>query len=220
MPFGKWTGFNNGLRSSIVASCPGTIPHGTCDQLFWISDVAPTFCEAAGKKYNKEVFDGKSQWQNFLGKNRKVHEYAYGAFSNCNIIDNRKRIFPIRVIRDKKYSLIWSPNHKEYTSNTNLTEVYNKVTGVTDASKKGSMAGSWLDTVDGDPMKDALIKKLIKRPEWALYDRENDPHEMKNLVDDPKLADTRKRLQDELMKWLEKWGDTDPIKTEKGLVKK
>ena len=223
MPFGKWTAFNNGLRSCIVASWPGVIPKGECDQLFWIADVAPTFCEAAGKTYKAEAFDGKSQWQNFLGKDQKVHDYTYGAFSNCNILDNRERIFPIRSVRDKRYSLIWSPNHTNYTSNTNQTEMFLALTGEKKDPNPNHTVASWLNTLKGEaakePMKDPLIKQLIKRPEWALYDLSKDPYELNNLIDDPALAGEKQRLKAALLAGLAKWDDSDPIKTEKSLVK-
>ena len=57
------------------------------------------------------------------------------------------------------------------------------------------------------------------RPEWALYDRESDPKELKNLVGNPEYAEVQDRLQGELEGWLAQWGDEDPVKTETGFVK-
>lgn len=43
---------------------------------------------------------------------------------------------------------------------------------------------------------------------WLLYDLENDPYELKNLIDDPAQAGLRKKLDDRLSKWMDQTGDS------------
>lgn len=222
-PFSKWTCFDAGLASGIVAAWPGVIPAGTVsERLLWLSDITPSLVEAAGGEIQPDDFDGKSQWKNFMGANEKVQDYAYGAFSNCNIIDNRDRVFPIRSIRDERYTLIWSPKAEvEVTSNTTLTKALQLVNGSEIKGDQLDPAASWVlqarETEDPFPRK--IVKRLHHRPEWALYDREGDPKELKNLAGDPEYAEAQERLQSALKSWLEKWGDSDPVKTETGFVK-
>jgi len=221
-PFAKWTCFNDGLTSGVVVALPGKIPAGTSNsQLTWIADIAPTLLEAAGDEAPAESFDGKSQWRNWTGGNEKVHAYAYGAFTNCNIIDNRQRIYPIRSIRDDRFTLIWSPRHDgEITSNVTLSEA---LAWIESEPKEGkaSTAATWVRKAKRTKTEkdDALIHRLHHRPEWALYDRQADPEELTNLIDDPLHAQDARRLKMELKAWLGKWDDTDPVATEREFVK-
>ena len=221
-PFSKWTCFDGGLASGIIAAWPGVIPAGIeSDPILWISDITPSLVEAAGGEVNPADFDGKSQWTNFTGANEKVHDYAYGTFSNCNIIDNRERVFPIRSIRDERYTLIWCPKAGiEVTSNTTLTMALAMLDG---KEVKGELdpAASWVAKMqrEGGPLREQLVKRLHHRPEWALYDRQSDPKELTNLVGNPEYSEVQKRLQSELEAWLTKWDDSDPITTETGFVK-
>jgi len=42
---------------------------------------------------------------------------------------------------------------------------------------------------------------------WLLYDNENDPYQLSNVVDDPAHAEVQERLDDELDAWLDGLGD-------------
>ncbi len=223
-PFGKWTCYDDGLSSGVVMALPGLIPAGeVCDEICWMADFTPTFIEAAGGSVDPADFDGRSQWQNFTNPNESqaIHEYAYGAFTNCNIIDNRDRIFPIRSIRDSRYSLIWCPlgGGEDITSNTTLTKALVMLDGT--PAKQPNTASSWVRKMQavGRPRQEKLVNRLHQRPEWALYDRQTDPHELKNLIDDADSAEVADRLKNALSAWLEKWGDADPVATEKSFVK-
>ncbi|MEM0970707.1 MAG: sulfatase, partial [Verrucomicrobiota bacterium] len=191
-PFAKWTCFDHGLHTGVIASCPGTIPAGTvAPHLMQLADFAPTFIEAAGGTVESEDFDGRSQWANFLGGDQSVHSFVYGAFTNCRIIDNRTRVFPIRSIRDERYSLVWSPRGDEgITSNTSLSQALRVVTEGA-IPKEPNAAASWAVQEGADH---PLVKQLHHRPEWALYDRDKDPLELTNVADDPELKPVRERL--------------------------
>ncbi|MGC6567109.1 MAG: sulfatase [Akkermansiaceae bacterium] len=233
-PFSKWTCFDDGLASGVVAALPGVIPAGkTSKQITWIADLAPTLVEAAGGKIAENNFDGKSQWANLTGQSKAIHQYAYGAFLNCNIIDNRDRVFPIRTIRDDRYTLIWSPRaEEEITSNTSLSQALEWIKAGQKTKGGPNTAGSWvLESQKSKKPSDAeIIKRLHHRPEWALFDRQNDPHELNNLlarrslgeggVSDPDSAPVLKRMKTDLQTWLAKWDDSDPVATERSFVKK
>jgi uncharacterized sulfatase len=47
----------------------------------------------------------------------------------------------------------------------------------------------------------------MHRPPEQLYDTAEDPYEMKNLIDDPKLARVKARLVAELDRWMKEQGD-------------
>ena len=50
--------------------------------------------------------------------------------------------------------------------------------------------------------------------EWELYDMQRDPHEMRNVYDDPAYAEVRARLHAELERLQQECGDTDPCERE------
>ncbi|MBT7741219.1 MAG: hypothetical protein HN727_05405, partial [Opitutae bacterium] len=135
--------------------------------------------------------------------------------------DNRERIYPIRCIRDDRYSFVWSPNHKEITSNISISKALALIQGQVarpDRPDKAFPATSWVEDTKGDPLDDPLVKKLHHRPEYALYDLRDDPHELTNLADHPKHKETASRLRHTLFAWLEKHGDADPITTERKIT--
>ena len=222
-PFSKWTCFESGLTSGMIAVLPKVIPAGTVNEnITWIADIAPTLLDASGGDTAAWTFDGISQWKNWTGENEPdVHRYAYGAFTNCNILDNKTRNFPIRSIRDDTYTLIWSPQYQNITSNVTLTQaldwIHNKK-----SKKYPDVAASWVQKSFDDPQAHtmALVHRLHHRPEWALYDRKNDPHELENLATSQSHKKIFERLQKALQTWLDRWDDSDPIATENAFIQK
>ena len=217
LPFAKWTCYDNGLHTGIVAHWAGvTKPGAVVEELITTADVAPTFLEAAGGEIQAGDFDGKSFLKTLHGEKQVLHDYVYGAFTNCNIIDNRERIYPIRVVRDKSFSLLYNPNHGSVTSNVTLTAALNMIQ---DPKKNGSTpAASWVQLSRKDASAKALVHKLHHRPEYELYNRASDPYELKNEIDNPEYSVVAKRLKASLELQLERLGDADPIKTEKKIV--
>ena len=55
--------------------------------------------------------------------------------------------------------------------------------------------------------------------EWEMYDLRNDPHEMRNVYDDPAYASTKEHLTALLRQTQEEYGDTDPDERERVLFK-
>ncbi|MFT5130589.1 MAG: N-sulfoglucosamine sulfohydrolase, partial [Rhodothermales bacterium] len=216
LPFAKWTCYDNGLHTGIVVHWSGVTKPGTViKELVATADIAPTFLEAAGGNAEDGDFDGKSFLKTLQGEQQVLHDYVYGAFTNCNIIDNRERIYPIRVIRDKSFSLLYNPNHESVTSNVTLTAALNMIKGSKDSSGTGA---SWVKLSRADPSAKALVQKLHHRPEFELYNRANDPYELKNEIDNPEYRVVAERLQKSLQRQLKRLGDANPIETEKKII--
>jgi hypothetical protein len=51
----------------------------------------------------------------------------------------------------------------------------------------------------------------VPRPAEELYDIAADPHETRNLADDPEHAETKQRLRHELQRWRDEYGDLGVI---------
>lgn len=218
LPFAKWTCYGNGLGSGLVAHWKGkTVPGDVCRELVSIADVAPTLVEAAGGTVKTDQFDGKSFISALRGKPLARHQYLIGAFTNCNILGNQKRIFPIRSIRTKSHTLIYNANFENKTSNITLDNALAVLENRGEADN--SVATSWVTYSEKNSSAKALVTKLHERPEYELFSLKDDPHELSNVIEDPANRKTVSRLKSALMNELSELGDSDPIKTEKGLVR-
>lgn len=214
LPFAKWTCYDNGLHSGLVARWAGvTAPGSVAGELIAIADITPTLVEAAGGSLEPDDCDGKSFLKMLKGEKQTLHPYVYGAFSNCNIIESQERIFPIRVIRNKSFSLIYNPNYESQTSNVTLDNAL----AMLDNSSKGGrdVASSWVERSRPDP----LVHKLHHRPEYELYLLEKDPYELKNEINNPEYHAVAAELKKQLHSRLAELDDSDPIETEKSLIK-
>jgi arylsulfatase A-like enzyme len=56
-----------------------------------------------------------------------------------------------------------------------------------------------------------LIHFYYSMDEWELYDLKKDPHELKNLINDPEYAQVLKQMKKELKRQQEACGDTDSL---------
>ena len=223
LPFGKWTCFDNGLHMGLIAHWPKRIQAGAlAPQLISLMDVAPTLVELAGGELKPGDMDGRSMVSVLDGEPGIINDYVFGAFTNCNIIDNRERIYPIRSIRDSRYTLLWCPNYEDLTSNVTLTNALGLIDGKSKSGSshgKGDIAMSWVKRMKKGERAEFLVKRLFHRPEYALYDRRSDPLEETNLAAHPKHRETLERLSKALHERLKELGDENPVATETELAK-
>ena len=222
LPFAKWTCYDNGLHTGLVAHWPGVVkPGSVAGELISTADVTPTLVDAAGGTLKPDDCDGKSFLKTLKGESQVLHEQVYGAFTNCRIIDNRERVYPIRVIRNKEFSLIYNPNFKDVTSNLTLSGVLAGY-GYPDAKRNDSenqiSANSFFDMKDTSPRAKALVHKINHRPEFELYHLKNDPYELKNEIENPEYKNMAEVLKKRLLERLAELGDPDPIATEQALL--
>ena len=220
LPFAKWTCYDNGLRTGFVMRWAGvTRPGSAVKDLVSTADVTPTLVEAAGGTLEPGACDGMSFLPLLRGKElEQPRKYVFGAFTNCRIIDNRERVYPIRSVRDRQFSLIYNPNHESITSNVSLSQALKMIQEENAGSKSLNLAASWVPRAKKDNRAKALVHKLHHRPEYELYDLSKDPFELENKADDPSHKKTLARLKKALHAKLTKLGDPDPIATEKSLV--
>lgn len=219
LPFAKWTCYDNGLHTGLVMHWPGlTEPTRIIKELVTTTDITPTLVAGLGGKLEQADCDGKSLLPLLKGKGQPIHRYVYGAFTNCRIIDNRERVYPIRSIRDKQYSLIYNPNHTAITSNVTLTQALRMIEAIDTAPRELNSAGSWIAKTDKDKRAKKLALKLHNRPKFELYDLNEDPHELTNLTSNKNYEKVFNRLRKALQVNLEKLSDADPIATEKAFA--
>ncbi len=191
-PFAKWTCYGNGLQSAMIVRWPGKVKAASVtDAMVEYVDIAPTFIDAAGSK--QPGLDGRSFVPVLTGKADEHKQFSYGIMTTRGII-NGSLAFGIRSIRDAHYRLIWNLNHE--TKFTNACTAAGHFNSAVEAANAGDKQAKW------------VVNRYHHRPEFELYDCETDPLEMENLADDPKHANTVKRLKKQLTAWMAEQGDT------------
>jgi uncharacterized sulfatase len=190
----KWTNYECGVHTGFVVRWPGHIkPGNRTDAMIQYADVLPTLVEAAGGTVKPGQFDGTSFLSVLLDKSNTHREYVYAMHNNLP----EGSPYPIRSVRDTRYRYIRNlqPDNlhiQKYIMGINHTHYWQ----------------SWL-LAAGNNKKEAyqLVNRYMKRPPEELYDSQQDPYELNNLVEDARYADVKKRLSEELDRWMKEQND-------------
>ena len=208
LPFGgKWTCWDHGLKTALIARLPGTIqPNTRTDAMVQYIDVVPTLIDLAGGNHDtvdtgighptldKRGFDGLSFADVLTGEKTKHRPYVYGIHTTNGIINGSKS-YPIRSVRDQQWLMVWNLN----AENEPFKNIFH--------SRDAKDFADWQDAAKQDPAIAKRVAFYQHRPVFELYDIDADPHQLKNLAEDPKHA---KRLHDmhaQLKAWMESQDD-------------
>ncbi|MBF0198714.1 MAG: sulfatase [Planctomycetes bacterium] len=218
LPLAKWTCYDNGLRSGLIAHWKGVTPPGSVvDELIATLDIGPTLVEIAGGTVETGAFDGFSIFPTLKGEKQVVRDYVYGAFTNVGIAGSDGFLFPIRVIRNREYSFIYNPNYTTPTTNAGVGVALKMLEDKSYSPKKPNIVSSWVELGRKDPAAQSIARKLTHRPEYELYHLSRDPYELKNEIDNPEYKKVSENMKAAMMKKLNELGDGDPIATEEGI---
>lgn len=179
--FDKRFMYEESLRTPFVMCYPKEIKPGTViDQMVQNIDYAPTFLDYAGVKKQKQL-PGLSFRRLFNEDNPKwrkdiyYHYYDYPAWHLTRKHDG---------VRDERYKLIHF--YGKGGLRAQQENKYQRVPGTVEYADFKSMADSGYITDAPDICYD------------ELYDLKTDPNELHNLINDPRYAKIRKRLQKRL----------------------
>lgn len=220
-PHGKCNlyGFGTGVSLSITG--PGVKGGRVVDDFVNLTDLAPTFLEAAGQPI-PEVMTGRSLWnvlksdksgqvdetrtQVFTGRERHV-EIARADYSPYpqRAITTKDHLFIINFRPDR-----W-PLGDPYGLDTPEEPTEAEIIETTRATHPDDDAGptkAWLVKARKTPEWKAHYEWVYgKRPKYELYDLKKDPHETKNVAEDPAYAEVKAALEKRLMDELSRTGD-------------
>ena len=214
-PFGKWTCYDQGLRTAFIVRWPDKIKEGTrSNALTQYVDMVPTLIEAAGEDpeavdvgitntKGSRGFDGKSFYPVLLGKTQEHRQYVYG-IQTTRGIHYGSACYPIRSIRSEKYKYIWNINDG--------SPFYNMTT-----ANDNSLYYHWLEVTEDDPDLHQWVNMYKTRPMEELYDMEMDIYERNNLANDQDYAVIKEQLRSELISWMQLQGDRGGITEMKAL---
>ena len=164
VPLVKATLYEAGVRGSLIARWGDRIPAGrTTDALVQINDLLPTWIEAAGGEPAPAI-EGRSFLHLLLEPGPGHRDVVYGIHTNTGQVADLDP-YPIRSIRDRRYKLIWNLAHE------------NRVTNQFTERDHVGFYFSWRARAETDAYARTLVERYERRPEFELYDLQEDPHE-------------------------------------------
>ena len=220
-PHGKCNLYDFGTRVCLAIAGPGVRGGRVVDDFVCLPDLAPTFLEA-GKVQVPEVMSAKSFWKVLKSKKNGQVDPSRDA-----VITGRERHvfssrpgylpYPQRAIRTKDFQFVinfkpdrW-PLGDPYLLDTPKEPGFallENQTFVTLADEDAGPTKAWIVTNRKDPKAKPFFEHAYgKRPREELYDMKKDPHQMKNLAQDPDYAKTVKKLRSRLMNYLSDHND-------------
>ncbi len=191
--------YDSGLHVPFIIRFPGNKLAGTVtDELVSFVDIPPTMLSLAGIE-PPDYMQGQSFWGEY--KTRNPREYIFAARDR---VDGEYDIR--RSVRDHNYRLVrnFRPEvgaYQDVEFRYNIAMML-EMLRLRDAGQLNEDQMYWFRT--------------SKQPE-EFYDLANDPHELNNVIDDPRFADDVVRLRVALGNWMTEIDDKG-LMTEKELV--
>jgi N-sulfoglucosamine sulfohydrolase len=209
MPFprAKASLYDYGTRMPLAISWPSGIrkPGRTVTSFVNLSDLAPTFLEAAGIT-PPAMMNAQSMLDIFDNKETKERSAAFAAMERHDGCRTGGKGYPCRVIRTRDYLYIRNFEPSRWPS------------GSPDASDCARAIP--YGEVDSSPTKDFMMQhrdqpgvdRLAElafgmRPGDELYDLKNDPGQLRNVADNPEYKSLLEKLKSQLMSELASTGD-------------
>lgn len=195
-PFAKWTLYDDGIRTPMLAVWPGKISPGThtSAMVSWV-DILPTLIDLAGGTPPKDL-DGRSFKTVLLGQAKTHRDLIFTTHSG----DGNHNVYPSRSVRDERWKYILNL-HPEFKFSSHTT----------DAKNDDAYWRSWVRAAKSNPKAAKKVHRYQVRPKEELYDLQNDPLEQKNLADDPAQSARLKKMRETLRSWMKEQGDKETI---------
>ena len=227
-PGGKTTVFEGGLKVPFVVRNPYEKTRGvTSKAMLSHVDITPSLLDFAGglnpknnspkkwinpnkywqgKDYVKgENRNGRNKFVSYQGKSwipilGKDDDERFSTIFASHTFHEIQMYYPMRVYRDRKYKLIWNIAH---------AQPYPFASDLWASSTWQAQLVIGMEA----PFGKKTLKEYIHRPKFELYAIDKDPHESKNLADNPDYADVLKQYKDLLKEsqvklndpWVVKW---------------
>jgi arylsulfatase A-like enzyme len=193
------------MRQPFVAVWPGRIKAGTTsDRLTVLTDVAPTFLEAAGVEVPKEM-TGQSLLPVLLGKEVAPREAIFIERERHARAREGNLSYPARAVRTDRYLFVrnfeperWPAGDPDYGSG---------VMGVFGDIDDGPTKQFLLKHRDDPAVAKFFHLATDKRPAEELYDVQADPHCMNNIAANTEMNQVTQALREKLRMWMSTTGD-------------
>jgi len=197
----KWTNWDTGLHTALVARWPGIIKPGQrTNALVQYADVLPTIVDVAGGDASAHAYDGTSFLQALLSRKSVHRKFVYGMHNNIS----EGPPYPIRTVSDGQYRYIRNLKPNEIFIEKHLMGWSG------DGKLNNPYWSTWLSGSSTNHHTYRMVKRYMHRPSEQLYHTVKDPYEMTDLANDPALSAVKARLSAELDRWMQDQGDPGP----------
>jgi arylsulfatase A-like enzyme len=196
-PFGKWTLYDDGIRTPLIATWPGRIPENKRNDALvsWI-DLLPTLVEAAGGA-QPEGIDGRSMLKVMTGEAATHREIIFTTHSG----DGNNNVYPTRAATSPDGWTYIRNLHPEFRFTTHIT---------TNPADTGYWP-SWVEASKKDLAAARVVQRYEARPAEELYDNNRDPYQLKNLAHDPESYPRLEAMRKSLDEWIRQTGDEQRV---------
>jgi arylsulfatase A-like enzyme len=189
---GKGTLYDVGLHVPLIVRWPDHVPAKAVNNaLVSGKDILPTILDAAGMQPEEEV-TGKSFLQVMKQRSDIHHDYIFAQRTThgSGLPLQSARFDVVRTVFDKEYKLIYTVTWQvPYTPvDFNNSDMWKQLTRMHESN---TLPERFDNAFFSDP-----------RPMFELYDRQQDPYEFNNLVDDPQYREIAHRLKAQLHEWM------------------
>lgn len=196
-PGNKWTCWNTGLHTALIARWPGQISSGKrTDALVQYADVTPTLIDLLGGE-SSPALEGRSFAAVLRGEKSTHRDFAYGVHNNIP----EGPAYPVRSITDGEW---------HYIRNLTPSEIYieKHLMGVQGGGALNNPYWpTWVSSAADKPANYNLVKRYIARPAEELYHTGKDPYEMTNLIHRPEHLEIQAKLSAQLDAWMREQND-------------
>ena len=193
----KTTVYEPGLKSPLIVKLPGGEGGRVEEEPVSWTDITPTLLDYAEVKLPEGYQMHGHSFLPVLQDENAEHRDAVFASHTFHEI---QMYYPMRVVRDDRYKLIWNIAHdlpypfaSDLWASPTWQHMYNQ----------------GMDSEYGV----RTVAEYIHRPEFELYDIQNDPYESDNLAEDPRFDSLKERYINQLIDfqkrtddpWNQKW---------------
>ncbi len=191
LPYAKSSVYPNGIRTPWIIAWPGEIEAGAVNTVNMISaiDFMPTVLDIAGIKQPSGV-EGQSFYQALKGKELTSSEYVFAQFDeNAGGVPR-----PSRTVLTKKYGYVfnaWATGKYPFKCSADAYATHKYMKAQANSNQQ---------------VKERYVHWVYRCVE-ELYDYENDPNALNNLIDDPEYKDIANQLRTELEKQMQATND-------------
>jgi hypothetical protein len=206
MPFPRCKAnlYNYGAHQPLAVRWPARVKGGRAvDDFVVLTDVAPTFLEAAGLKPLPEM-TARSFLDLATGENPVRRDKVFlERERHANVRDGDKS-YPMRAVRTREFLYIRNLRPDLWPAGDPVK--WKDVGGYGDCDG-GPTRSLILNRRDEEGMKKSYQLCFDKRPAEELYDLVKDPFELNNVAERAEYADAKKRLRAELDRWMNETAD-------------